>query len=109
MSLKRRAIKDFPLVYLLKGANSWIKISVFPHHIQIISSLLIHISSVPSFVLITQPSSCQAYCTHEAEWTPFQTHYSLENLVAPGIEPGSLDVQPRSMATRPQRRSFLSK
>jgi hypothetical protein len=26
---------------------------------------------------------------HEAEWTPFQTHYFSENLVAPGIEPGS--------------------
>jgi hypothetical protein len=26
-------------------------------------------------------------CTHEAEWTPFQTHYFSENLVAPGIEP----------------------
>jgi hypothetical protein len=25
---------------------------------------------------------------HEAEWTPFQTHYFSENLVAPGIEPG---------------------
>jgi hypothetical protein len=25
---------------------------------------------------------------YEAEWTPFQTHYS-ENLVAPGIEPGT--------------------
>jgi hypothetical protein len=25
-------------------------------------------------------------CTHEAEWTPFQTHYLPENLVAPGIE-----------------------
>jgi hypothetical protein len=24
---------------------------------------------------------------HEAEWTPFQTHYFSENLVAPGIEP----------------------
>ena len=24
---------------------------------------------------------------HEAEWTPFQTHYYSENLVAPGIEP----------------------
>jgi hypothetical protein len=22
-----------------------------------------------------------------AEWTPFQTHYFSENLVAPGIEP----------------------
>jgi hypothetical protein len=29
-------------------------------------------------------------CTHEAEWTPFQTHYFSENLVAPGIEPGPL-------------------
>jgi hypothetical protein len=25
--------------------------------------------------------------THEAEWTPFQTHYYSENLVAPEIEP----------------------
>jgi hypothetical protein len=28
-------------------------------------------------------------CTHEAEWTPFQTHCYSENLVAPGIEPGT--------------------
>jgi hypothetical protein len=26
---------------------------------------------------------------HEAEWTPFPTHYFSENLVAPGIEPGT--------------------
>jgi hypothetical protein len=26
---------------------------------------------------------------HEAEWTSFQTHYFSENLVAPGIEPGT--------------------
>jgi hypothetical protein len=26
---------------------------------------------------------------HEAEWTPFQTHYFSENLVALGIEPGT--------------------
>jgi hypothetical protein len=26
---------------------------------------------------------------HGTEWAPFQTHYSLENLVAPGIEPGT--------------------
>jgi hypothetical protein len=26
---------------------------------------------------------------HEAEWTPFQTHYFSENLVAPGIELGT--------------------
>jgi hypothetical protein len=25
-------------------------------------------------------------CTHEAEWTPSQTHCFSENLVAPGIE-----------------------
>jgi hypothetical protein len=31
-------------------------------------------------------------CTPEAEWTPFQTHYLSENLVAPGIEPGPLDM-----------------
>jgi hypothetical protein len=29
---------------------------------------------------------------HEAEWIPFQTHYFSENLVAPGIEPGPLDL-----------------
>jgi hypothetical protein len=44
-------------------------------------------------------------CTHEVEWTPFQTHYFSENLVAPGIEPGHLDLQPGTMTTRPQRRS----
>jgi hypothetical protein len=26
---------------------------------------------------------------HEAEWAPFQTHYFSENLVVPGIEPGT--------------------
>jgi hypothetical protein len=26
---------------------------------------------------------------HKAEWTPFQTHYFSENLVVPGIEPGT--------------------
>jgi hypothetical protein len=29
---------------------------------------------------------------HEAEWTPFQTHYISENLVASRIEPGPLDL-----------------
>jgi hypothetical protein len=33
-------------------------------------------------------------CTHEAKWTPFQTHYFSENLVVPGIEPGPLDLLP---------------
>jgi hypothetical protein len=31
-------------------------------------------------------------CTHEVGWTPFQTLYLSENLVAPGIEPGPLDL-----------------
>jgi hypothetical protein len=31
-------------------------------------------------------------CTHEAEWTPFQTHYFSENLVVPEIEAGPLDL-----------------
>jgi hypothetical protein len=28
-------------------------------------------------------------CSHEAEWTPFQTHCYSENLVEPGMEPGT--------------------
>jgi hypothetical protein len=27
----------------------------------------------------------------EAKWTPFQTHYFSENLIAPGFEPEPLD------------------
>jgi hypothetical protein len=46
-------------------------------------------------------------CTHKAEWTLFQTHYSSENLVAPGIEPRSLDLQPRTLTTTPQRWSLF--
>jgi hypothetical protein len=34
----------------------------------------------------------QAAPQHEAEWTPFQTHYYSENLVAPGIEHRPLDL-----------------
>jgi hypothetical protein len=41
---------------------------------------------------------------HEAEWTPFQTHYP-ENLVTPGTEPGPLDLQPGTLTSRRQRRS----
>jgi hypothetical protein len=29
---------------------------------------------------------------HEAQWTPLHTHYTSENLVAPGIQPGPLSV-----------------
>jgi hypothetical protein len=39
-------------------------------------------------------------CFHEAEWTPFQTHYYSENLVAPGIEAEPLDLQPGALTTR---------
>jgi hypothetical protein len=31
-------------------------------------------------------------CKHEAEWSLFQTQYFSENLVAPGIKPGLLDL-----------------
>jgi hypothetical protein len=47
-------------------------------------------------------------CTHEAEWTPFQIHCFSENLAAPGIEPGPLDLWPLTLTTRPQRPSVLS-
>jgi hypothetical protein len=33
------------------------------------------------------------YCTHEAEWTPFKTHYFF---VVPGIEPGTSGSVARS-------------
>jgi hypothetical protein len=35
---------------------------------------------------------CLLSYSHEAGWTPFQTHYFSENLVAQGIEPGPLDL-----------------
>jgi hypothetical protein len=31
-------------------------------------------------------------CTHEAEWTPFHTHYFSQYLVVPEIEPGPPDL-----------------
>jgi hypothetical protein len=34
-------------------------------------------------------SSSSSNYPHETEWTPFQTHYFSENLVAMGIEPGN--------------------
>jgi hypothetical protein len=34
-------------------------------------------------------SSSSSIGAHDAEWTPFQTHYFSEALVAPGIEPGT--------------------
>jgi hypothetical protein len=41
-------------------------------------------------------------CTHEAEWTLFETHYLSENLVMPGIEPGPLDLYPATLTNRLQ-------
>jgi hypothetical protein len=35
----------------------------------------------------------------------FQAHYFSENLVASGIQPGPLDLQPGTLTTRPQGRS----
>jgi hypothetical protein len=34
-------------------------------------------------------SSSSSFIFTRAEWTPFQTHCYSENLVAPGIEPGT--------------------
>jgi hypothetical protein len=34
--------------------------------------------------------------THKAEWTPFQSHYFSENLVVPGIEPGTFGFLARN-------------
>jgi hypothetical protein len=38
---------------------------------------------------------------------PFQAHYFSENLVAPGIEPEPLDMQPGTLTTRPQKLSHV--
>jgi hypothetical protein len=46
-------------------------------------------------MLLFLPSSSSAILTstHEAEWTPFQTHCLSENLEAPGIEPGTSGIR----------------
>jgi hypothetical protein len=46
-------------------------------------------------------------CTHEAEWTPFQTHYFFF-LVVPGIEPRPPDLYPRTLTTKPQKKASLN-
>jgi hypothetical protein len=38
----------------------------------------------------------------QAEWTPSQTQYFSENPVAPGIEPGTLDLWQGTLTTTPQ-------
>jgi hypothetical protein len=48
-------------------------------------------------------------CTQKAEWTPFQTHHFSENVVAPGIEPGPLDLQPGTLTNRPQSQYLYTK
>jgi hypothetical protein len=40
---------------------------------------------------------------HEAQWTPYQTHYFSENVITPGIEAGSLDLWSGTVTTRPLR------
>jgi hypothetical protein len=40
-------------------------------------------------LFLPSSSSVVLTTTHEAEWTPFQTHCLSENLEAPGIEPGT--------------------
>jgi hypothetical protein len=37
--------------------------------------------------------------THEAEWTPLQTHYFLEKLIAAGIGPGTSGPVARNVGT----------
>jgi hypothetical protein len=61
--------------------------------------------SIPEPLLFL--SSNSSIVTHEAEWTPFQTHYFSENPVASGIEPGPLDLQPGTLTTRPQGRAIV--
>jgi hypothetical protein len=45
-----------------------------------------------SFYQVTSQLCSLLSCTFEAERNPFQTQYFSENLVAPGIEPGPLDL-----------------
>jgi hypothetical protein len=40
-------------------------------------------------VSATDPPAVNSVYLTLAEWTPFQNHYFSENLVAPGIEPGT--------------------
>jgi hypothetical protein len=53
----------------------------------------ISFQAVPSFI-------------HEIEWDPFQIRYFSENLVAPGIEPGPLNLQAGTLITRPLKQSI---
>jgi hypothetical protein len=48
---------------------------------------------IPAFLTgaVALSSKYLLNCIHEAEWTPFLNHYPSENLVAPEIEPGTLD------------------
>jgi hypothetical protein len=62
-------------------------------------------SSVHGFL----DQSCYFYfkaAPHEAEWTQFQTQYFSNNLVAPGVDPGPLDLQPGTQITKPKRWSI---
>jgi hypothetical protein len=41
-------------------------------------------------------SSSSSFMLMRAEWTPSQTHCYSENLVAPGIEPGTSELAARN-------------
>jgi hypothetical protein len=47
-------------------------------------------------VAATFLSSSSSFTLTKAEWTPFQTHCYSENLVAPGIEPGTSGLAARN-------------
>jgi hypothetical protein len=54
---------------------------------------------------ITFYFKCLRIYAHEAEWSPLQSLCYSENLVAPGIEPGPLDLQLGTLTTRSHRRA----
>jgi hypothetical protein len=41
-------------------------------------------------------SSSSSVILNEVEWTPFETHYFSENLLDPGIEPGTSESVARN-------------
>jgi hypothetical protein len=50
------------------------------------------VSATDPYGLILDFLDRRRYCTQEAEWTQFQTHYFSENLVELEIEPGPLNL-----------------
>jgi hypothetical protein len=59
-----------------------------------------------SHISRTEPRLSSKYllsCTHETEWTPFQTHYFSKTLVVPETNSVSLDLWPGFLTTSPER------